>query len=74
MFLVIFIWFGRIRSFAYIPTSGIKTNVVHSQKLFWWVRLFLEFLKIVLRRVERPQGMRENKMRLVKFELQETQV
>jgi hypothetical protein len=41
-----------IKSFA----SGIKTNVVHSQKIIWWVGLFLEFLKIVLRREARPQG------------------
>jgi len=37
MIFVIFYLIGRIGSFAYIPTSGIKTNVVHSQKLFLWV-------------------------------------
>jgi len=33
MFLVIFIWFGRINSFAYIPLKKWDQNQVHSQKL-----------------------------------------
>jgi len=48
-----------------------QNQVVHSQKLFGGLGYFLEFLKIVLRRGKRPQDMRENKMRLVKFYLQE---
>jgi len=36
-----------------------QNQVVHSQKLFLWVKLFFKFLKIILRRGKRPQGVRE---------------
>ena len=61
MFLVIFIWFGRMNHLPTYPKEWDQNQVVHSKKLFLWVGLFLEFLKIVLRRGKRPQGIRETK-------------
>jgi hypothetical protein len=58
--LFLFDRFERIKASAYVPLKGIKTVVVHSyKKYFWWVRLILIVLKMVLRRVARPQGIEE---------------
>jgi len=47
-------------SFAYIPTSGIKTNIVHLKSFIWLLGLILKFEKD-FRRDERPQRYRRIK-------------
>ena len=56
MFLVIFIDLEGLTSLPTYPKKGSKTNIVHSQKFIWWVRLILKFLKMVLRKEKGPQG------------------
>jgi len=53
------IW--KDESFAYLPKRmGSKSSSLLS-KIILWVELFLEFLKMVLRRGKRPQGVRVTK-------------
>jgi len=43
------------------PKEWDQNQVVYSQKFIWWVRLILKFLKMVLRREKKPQGIEEEK-------------
>jgi len=67
MFLVIFIWFGRMNPLPTYPKEWDQNQVVHSQKLLLWVRLILKFLKMILRREKGPQGIEEKGCEVVWF-------
>jgi len=43
-------------SFAYLPKRVGSKSSSSLSKIIWWIRLILKFLKMVLRREKRPQG------------------
>jgi len=64
----VFGYFYLIRkdeSFAYLPKRmGSKLSSSLS-KIIWWVRLILKFLKMILRREKRSQGIEEKRSEVV---------
>jgi len=59
------IW--KDESFAYLLKRMRSKSSSSLSKIIWWVRLILKFLKMVLRREKRLQGIEEKRSEVVRF-------